>query len=337
MKVSIIGPTGYTGRELIGLLLKHPRVEEVRLFGRRHVLIHQEFPEFLKVFEREVQDIDPEKITTDTDVVFIALPHKISMEITPGLRAVNKGVRIIDLSADYRLQDIDVYKKAYGVDHKDPDHVKSYVYGLCESMREEIAHAQFIANPGCYPTGIEIPLLPLLEKGMVEGTVIADSKSGASGAGKGLSQQLHFVECNENIVPYKIFRHQHAPEIRQFLKGFSKNLGLIFTPHLLPVERGILSVLYVKLTKKIEQEDLTVLFEERFHNEPFVRVLPEGDVPNLLRVKKTNFCDIGLFVDKSQEYIVIVSAIDNLVKGAAGSAVQNMNIMLGFDEKEGLI
>lgn len=337
MKVSIIGPTGYTGRELVKILLKHPNVDEINLFGRRRVLFHEEFPEFTGFFEKEVKDIEPEKINDDSDMIFIALPHKVSMEITPGLRAADPQKKIIDLSADYRLSRSGVYQKAYGTQHKDSLYLGKYTYGLCEAFRKDIKKSRYVANPGCYPTGILIPLIPLLEKGLVQGTIIADSKSGASGAGKGLSQMLHFVECNENLVPYKIFSHQHAPEMMQFISHYEPSLDLIFTPQIIPVERGILTVLYVKLKKDINQEELVLLFQERFASEKFVRVFSPGQAPSLAWVKNTNFCDIGVFVHEEKEYVILISAIDNLVKGASGQAVQNMNIMLGIEETAGLL
>ncbi|MCK5708463.1 MAG: N-acetyl-gamma-glutamyl-phosphate reductase [Candidatus Aureabacteria bacterium] len=336
MKASIIGPTGYTGRELVKILLKHPDIEDLYLFGRRQIYFHEEYPEFIGVFEKEIEKIDAKKIVDVSDIIFIALPHKISMEVTPMLRLQKNDVRIIDLSADYRLENSESYFKAYETEHKDPSFQGKYTYGLCEAKRNDIKKSRLIANPGCYPTSILLPLLPLLEKDCIEGTIIADSKSGASGAGKKLNHMLHFVENNENIVPYKIFKHQHTPEMMQFISSYGGSRDLIFTPHLLPVERGILSVLYIKIKESFKNEDIRNLFEKRFKSEIFVRVLGENDVPSLSRVKNTNFCDIGVFIDPEKEYIVIISAIDNLVKGAAGQAVQNMNIMFGINESKGL-
>ena len=336
MKASIIGPTGYTGRELVKILLKHPKIDEISLFGRRQIAFHEEYPEFLGVFEKSVDEIVPEKIVEKSDIIFMALPHKISMEVTPLLRGISSEIKIIDLSADYRLESAAVYKDAYGVEHKDPSFQGKYTYGLCEAFRDKISKSLLIANPGCYPTGILLSLIPLLENGGIEGTIITDAKSGASGAGKKLSQMLHFVESNENIIPYKIFQHQHTPEMLQVISSYGEPKDLVFTPHLLPVERGILSVTYLKLKKQIKKESVRQIYEERFKKEVFVRVLGENDVPSLARVKNTNFCDIGIFTHADHEHIIIISAIDNLVKGASGQAVQNMNIMFGFNESEGL-
>jgi N-acetyl-gamma-glutamyl-phosphate reductase len=337
MKVSVIGPTGYTGRELVRILLRHGKVEDFLLFGRQEAYFHKEYPEFLGVCEKKIELLEAQKAVQGMDAVFIALPHKVSMEVTPLIRQADKKIKIIDLSADYRLTGADIYKRAYGVEHKDPGYLGKYVYGLCEANREAIRQARFVANPGCYPTSVLIPLIPLMEKGMLEGTVIADCKSGASGAGKSLSQMLHFVECNENIVPYKIFQHQHAYEMAQFMGFFDKSLDLIFTPQLLPIDTGILTVLYIKLKKSADKEKVKALYLERFAGEKFVRVLPESDMPTPAKVRNSNFCDINVFADKQKEYIIVVSAIDNLIKGGSGQAVQNLNIMSGLEEGEGLL
>ena len=336
MKVSIIGPTGYTGKELIKILLKHKSVDDIMLFGRREVVISDEFPELKHICDKKVSVLDVEKITSKSDVVFIALPHKTSMEISPLLRKENKNLKIIDLSADYRLPDASDYKKAYGVEHIDGEYLGKYVYGLCEANREKIKNSNLIANPGCYPTSILIPILPLLEGNFKIGSIIVDSKSGASGAGKALSKKLHFVECNENISPYKIFRHQHMYEMKNFINYYIKDVDFVFTPHLLPIERGILSVIYIENTNNIPKEKVYEIYEKRFEKEFFVRFLGE-DTPDVSAVKNTNFCDIGLFFNEKSKFFIVVSAIDNLVKGASGQAVQNMNIMLGIDEKEGLL
>ncbi len=336
MKVSIVGPTGYTGRELIRILLKHNDVSKIFLFGRREIFINEEFPEFTEVFEEKVNPIDAKKIAEKSDVVFIALPHKASMEISSSIRNEKSGLKIVDLSADYRLEDEIMYEKAYGVKHIDFSSVKKYVYGLCEANRKAIAKSDYVANPGCYPTSILIPLLPLLENNIKLGSVIADSKSGASGAGKSLSKKLHFTECNENFSPYKIFRHQHRYEMMQFFYKYAKEIDFVFTPHLLPLERGILSVIYVENIEKIKSDNIIELYDNRFKSEPFVRIIKGAD-PNLHMVRNTNYCDIALYFSDESRYFIIVSAIDNLVKGASGQAVQNMNIMFGIDEKRGLI
>jgi len=336
-KVAIIGATGYTGLELVKILVRHKQVQLSHLAVRRTPMpkYSEIFPELTKICDMQCSEIDADKICKDSDVIFFALPHKVTMTLMPSF--LNKGKKIIDLSSDYRLKDVSTYEKAYGQKHEDATHVKDFVYGLPEVTKENIKKSQNIANPGCFPTSILLALYPLLKNKCInlEG-IIADSKTGVSGGGREPKPDFHFPECNESVKPYRVGVHQHEPEIEQELGNMAgKNVDIIFVPHLISMTRGILSTVYADLKKEYSWQEIEALYKACYSNEPFVRLKAEGQYPQTKDTTNTNFCDIGFKIIGKK--IVVMSAIDNLVKGASGQAVQNMNIMCGFDEREGIL
>ena len=337
VKVSIVGATGYAGEELLKILIDHPQVEIVSLSAKidKPRKISQIFPELSGKTDLICEEPDFSRIVPGCDLAFLALPHRVSMEAAPEfLRA---GKKVIDLSADYRLKDVSVYEQWYGLKHKNPEYLARAVYGLPEVYREKIKPAQLIANPGCYPTGIILGCLPLLAKGKVTSqNIIVDAKTGLSGAGREKEAVL-VTEMENNFRAYKVDAHQHAPEINQELSAFAgERIEVTFTPHLIPIQRGILSTIYLQLKKALSQEEAQGLYQDFYQNEPYVKVLPEGKFPQLKDVAKTNFCHIGLKISPAKKIAIVICAIDNLVKGASGQAAQNMNIMYGFKETEGL-
>jgi len=337
LKVAIVGATGYAGEELLKILIGHPRVEIVSLSAKidKPRKISQIFPELSGKTDLICEEPDFSRIVPGCDLAFLALPHRVSMEAAPAfLRA---GKKVIDLSADYRLKDVSVYEQWYGLKHKNPEYLARAVYGLPEVYREKIKPAQLIANPGCYPTGIILGCLPFLAKGKVSSqNIIVDAKTGLSGAGREKEAVL-IAEMQDNFRAYKVDAHQHAPEINQELSNFSgQKVEITFTPHLIPIQRGILSTIYLQLKKALSQEEAQGLYQDFYQSEPYVKVLPEGKFPQLKDVAKTNFCHIGLKISPAKKIAIVICGIDNLVKGASGQAVQNMNIMYGFKETEGL-
>ena len=337
MRVGIIGATGYTGVELLRLLLLHPKVEVTVLTSQKYaeVEIDQVFPSLTSRLQLKCEELNIDRISQKVDFIFAAVPHKTAMETVPLF--YQKGKRVVDLSADFRFKDPAVYERWYQK-HTSPDLLPESVYGLPELHREKIRNAKIVGNPGCYPTGALIGLIPLVKKRMVslEGIVI-DSKSGVSGAGRDVVLGSLFCEVNEGVKAYKIFDHRHLPEIEQELSQLvQKKITVTFVPHLIPMDRGILTTLYVNLNKKMKVEEVLDAFQEHYKDEPFVRIYPRGKLPNTKDVRGSNYCDIGVIVNESDGRGVVVTAIDNLVKGASGQAVQNMNIMLGFPETMGL-
>lgn len=336
-KVAIIGATGYTGIELLRLLLVHPKVELTVLTSQKYIglSIEEVFPSLKRRLPLICEGFDGERISKKADFIFTAVPHKTAMEMVPFF--YEKGKRIVDLSADFRFKNPGIYEQWYQR-HQAPDLLSVSVYGLPELHREEIREAKIVGNPGCYPTGALIGLLPLVKKGIIslEGIVV-DSKSGVSGAGRDLVLESLFCEVNEGVKAYKIFAHRHTPEIEQELSQIAqREVKVTFVPHLIPMDRGILTTLYVRLINKMKTSDLINLFKEYYQEEPFVRIYPEGRLPQTKDVRGSNFCDIGIVASETDERAVIVTAIDNLVKGASGEAIQNMNIMLGYPETMGL-
>ena len=338
INVGIVGITGYTGEELIKILLKHKKIKLTALAGRSTAEckpLAEVYPEFSDL-KLQCEPLDVKSLAKKVDVVFLALPHRVSFEIVPEL--INAGKKVIDLSADFRLNDGKIYEKWYGSKHTAPHLLTEAVYGLPEVYREKIKAAKLIANPGCYPTSVILACVPAMKKKIVDTTsVIVDSKSGISGAGRKAAKE-YFANEHPNFRAYNIGgMHRHIPEMEQELsKAVASKVTLTFTPHILPIERGMYSTVYLDLNKKITTADAVGLYKEHYKNEPFVRVLDEGALPSTKNVINTNFCEIGLKVDERIDRLIVVSAIDNLVKGASGQAVQNMNIMYGFDEKEGL-
>ena len=337
LKVAVIGASGYTGVELLRILVGHPEVEICAVTSRQHegLPINQLFPSLSGFCELRCETLDVASIAQRADLVFTALPHKTAMEVVPGF--LDSGCKVVDLSADYRLKDQDIYEKWYQ-QHSSPELFADAVYGLPELYAEKLRSARLVANPGCYPTSVVLALAPLLEKHLIDPkSLIVDSKSGASGAGRGVKLGSLFCEVNEGFKAYGIASHRHTPEIEQELCRLAGcDIRLNFTPHLLPVNRGILSTCYADLLEDKTTEELIELYQHRYSGEDFIRVMPGGQLPNIAYVRGTNFCDIGLVSDQHTGRVIVVSAIDNLVKGAAGQAVQNMNIMYNLPETLGL-
>lgn len=333
--VSIIGGTGYTGSELLRILSNHPGVKikyitSRKMDGVKITKLHPNLRGIGNLDNIEFKNISPDDI--DSDFVFCATPHGASMKIVPEL--YEKDIKIIDLSGDYRFEDIKTYEKWYKLKHTGK---LDAVYGLPELHRENIKKANLVANPGCFPTGSILALAPLVKEDLIEDRIIVDSKTGVSGAGVNPSETTHFPNVNENINPYKLTTHRHSPEIEKELEILaSKNIKLSFTPHLAPITRGILSTAHSFLKGNVDREYIIGIYKKFYKNEPFVRIFDE-EVPTLTGVRGSNFCDIGGFEVDRHGRLVVVSAIDNLVKGASGQAVQNMNLMAGFDETEALL
>ncbi len=334
IKVGIVGGTGYTGVELLRLLAIHPNVAltVITSRGEAGMAVADMFPSLRGYVDLKFSD--PAQVDLSIcDVVFFATPNGIAMQQTRELLA--KNVRVIDLAADFRIKDVATWEKWYGMTHACPELIAEAVYGLPEINREQISKAKLVANPGCYPTAVQLGFMPLLEAGVIDPTyLIADAKSGVSGAGRKAEVHALLAEAGDNFKAYGVAGHRHLPEISQGLAAMAnKQVGLTFTPHLLPMIRGIHATLYAKLTKSV---DLQKLFEERYRNEAFVDVLPKGSHPETRSVRGSNQCRIAVHQPQGGDTVVILSVIDNLVKGAAGQAVQNMNIMFGFSEGLGL-
>ncbi len=333
LRVGVIGATGYTGEELVRLLVRHPHVTIRYTSGKedREAMLQDIFPYLKNRLDLECKALSVEEAIEKCDFIFLSLPHTVSMHYAPLFLKAKK--RVVDISADYRLEDAAVYEKFYKTPHQDAKNLRQAVYGLPEIHRKRIKPAVLVANPGCYPTGAILGLWPGLVADVFQrDTILVDAKSGVTGAGRKADKSLNFSEVNESFKAYKLFEHQHVPEIDQEL-----GISVVFVPHLLPINRGILSTIYVRLKKKMTTHDLIGIYQSRYAKEPFVKVYANGALPEIKNVVGTNFCDIGLKVHPEKSLAVIVTAIDNLDKGAAGQAVQNMNIMAGFDEKEGLI
>ncbi len=335
IKVGIVGGTGYTGAELLRLLAPHPDVELVAITSRAEAgkQVTEIFPNLRGMVDLAFTPPE-ESILRRCDVIFFATPNGTAMGMVPGL--LEAGVRVIDLAADFRLKDAAEWEQWYGMPHACPELLSEAVYGLPETNREAIREARLVACPGCYPTAVQLGFLPLLEAGVVDpGSLIADAKSGVSGAGRKASVGTLLAECSESMKAYAVSGHRHLPEIRQGLQAATgTEVGLVFVPHLTPMIRGIHATLYATLTG--ETADLQALFEQRFAAEPFVDVLPFGSHPETRSVKGANVCRIALHRPQGGATVVVLSVIDNLVKGAAGQAVQNMNLMFGLRESAGL-
>lgn len=337
VKVGIYGASGYTGQELLRLLIGHPDAAVVAVTSRKFkdTPVSEVYPTFAGTTDLRFVDSSPQQLVSSCDVVFLALPHGEAMPVVPAFVAA--GVKVVDLSADFRLRDVSVYEAWY-VKHTASDLLKDAVYGLPELYRDEVKGANLVANPGCYPTSIILGIGPLLKEGCIDpSSIIADSKSGVSGAGRDLQLGSLFCEVNEGFKAYKVGSHRHTPEIEQELGRIAqKDLAISFTPHLLPVNRGILSTIYANLDKKMSTAEVIDIYRKFYAGEKFVRICAAGSLPNISSVRGSNFCDIGCVVDGRTGRVVIVSAIDNLVKGASGQAVQNMNLMCGLPEDAGL-
>lgn len=337
LKVGIIGGSGYVGAELVRLLLLHPMAEIVGVsagkFAGKH--IDDLYANFTNICSAKY--IDEDSVIESADLIFMALPHGLGEKIAR--KCIDLGKKVIDIGADFRLRSEVDYQKWYGLNYEDKDLHEYSVYGLSEIYRSQIKDAKIIGNPGCYPTSVELGLYPVLTSDWYGGGhIVIDSKSGTTGAGKEPSEGLHFPRVNESFAPYKVGAHRHTPEIKQTLSDFTgKAQSITFVPHLLPINRGIISTMYVPLEGVGEKlKAIHDHYKETYQNEKFVRVLGLGETADLKFVKYSNYCDISLHADASNEMLIVVSCIDNMIKGAAGQAIHNMNIMYGFDEDCGL-
>lgn len=341
VRVGILGATGYVGEELIEILLRHPKVKVAAVTASANMEKEEPIGKLLPRLAGRISldcfTLDVERILPLVDMVFLALPHTTSQDIAVSI--VEAGKKVIDLSADFRLKDPSLYEKWYHTPHHHPDYLEKAVYGLTELNHAKIKATELVANPGCYPTGAILALAPLFDKKLPQAdSIIIDAKSGATGAGKKPSPFLHFPEVHGNLKAYKVNAHQHSPEIEQELSELAQeNVDIIFIPHLLPTDRGILTTCYAKLKEGMETSEAVHLYQSFYQNAPFVRVHAVGSWPELAHVVRTNFCDIGVTIDAERKVAIVISAIDNLVKGAAGQAVQNLNCMMGWDEKLGLL
>nr|WP_150959399.1 N-acetyl-gamma-glutamyl-phosphate reductase [Aneurinibacillus sp. XH2] len=338
IRAAIIGSTGYGGVELIRFLLRHPNVEITSVISSSSAgkPLSDGFPHLREIIVDHLDAVDIPLIKQKADVVFAATPHGVSAELVPQL--LDAGLKVIDLSGDFRLKSPAVYEKYYKRKAADEIYLAKAVYGLAEVFGEQCRDADFISNPGCYPTATLLGLIPAVNAGWIDpSTIIVDAKSGVSGAGRGLSQSFHYSEMNENFLAYKVNRHQHTPEIEQVLSQIAgKEVLTTFTTHLVPMTRGILSTMYAQLTDSKSDEEFIDLYREYYKGRPFVRIRPSGQWPATKEVWGSNYCDIGFSVDERTGRVTIVSVIDNLVKGAAGQAIQNLNLMMGWDETTGL-
>lgn len=337
IKAAVLGATGYAGIELVRILSGHPDVE-LEVLGSQSFdgqPIAEVYQNFNHVLDMNCEKLDLEKVAK-CDIAFTALPHGASKEVIPSL--IEKGLKVIDLSGDFRYDDVKVYEKWYGQEHSSPELLRESVYGMPELYRDKVKNARIIGNPGCYTTCSILGAYPLLASGIGNSeNIIVDAKSGVTGAGRGLGLAYHFCECTENTKAYKIATHRHTSEIEQELsKAAGKEVMISFTPHLIPQKRGIFATIYVNLNKKCTTEELVKLYKEFYKDEYFIRVKEAGKLPETKHVAGSNFVDIGMVVDERLNRAVIVSTIDNIFKGAAGQAVQNMNIMFGLDEKTGI-
>lgn len=339
VRCSVIGATGYTGAELIRILAVHPnvKIEHLTTRGEESIPARNIVPGLAKSQNLVIKKTANKDILRDSDVIFLALPHTMAMETAAEL--LKEGKVVIDLSADFRLRSIKNFEDWYKAEHTQKKLLSKAVYGLPELNRSEIRKTNLIANPGCYPTGAALGLLPLLKEKLIDlHSIIIDSKSGVSGAGKKLAMTTHFSEVNENFNAYKVNQHQHMPEIEQTLsQAAGDDVKITFVPHLLPITRGIFSTIYTKKHASVKPGKIIEAFEAYYKVEPFVRFLGEGMSPTIKSVAHTNFCDISVQINPKTHQVIVMTTIDNLVKGASGQAVQNMNIRMNFSEEAGLL
>lgn len=336
-KIGIVGD-GYTAADLLRLMAGHSYLKPQCIFSTENIgrRIDEVYPHLKGFSDLTCQAGDLELIKNECDAVFLALPHGLSVPIVKEL--LSSGVKIVDLGADFRLKDSQVYEKYYELVHEAPELLSRAIYGMPELYRNDIRDSQLVANPGCFPTSAIIPLAPLLLAGLIEEKgIIIDSKTGVSGAGKALKQSSMFCEVNEGVRAYGVGTHRHTPEIAQELSfAAGKKAEVIFTPHLVPMNRGILTTAYSKLKKEIRAHQVRAVLEDFYRQEKFVRILPEGVMPHTKWVYGSNYIDIGIYADDDTGNVILVSALDNLVKGASGQAIQNLNVMLGVEEDTGL-
>ena len=338
IKAGIIGATGYAGAELVRLLMGHKEVEIVWYGSRSYVdqRYASVYQNMFQIVDAKCLDDNIEELARQADVIFTATPQGYLASVLT--EEILNNTKIVDLSADFRIKDVATYEKWYKIEHKSPQFIKEAVYGLCEINREDIKKARLIANPGCYTTCSILTAYPLAKEGLIDmNSLIVDAKSGTSGAGRGAKLPNLFCEVNENMKAYGVASHRHTPEIEEQLSYASGEEVLInFTPHLVPMNRGILATEYANLKKDVSYEDVKAIYDAYYKDEKFIRILPEGICPETKWVEGSNFVDVNVKVDERTGRVVMMGALDNLVKGAAGQAVQNMNILFGFEETEGL-
>lgn len=338
IKAGIIGATGYAGAEIVRLLMGHPEVE-IKWLGSRSY-IDQRYADIYRNMFQIVEDIckddNLDKLAEEVDVIFTATPQGFCASVIN--EEILSKVKVIDLSADFRIKDVAIYEKWYGIEHKSPEYIKEAVYGLCEINREDIKKARLVANPGCYTTCSILSLYPLVKEGLIDpSTIIIDAKSGTSGAGRGAKVDNLFCEVNENMKAYGVATHRHTPEIEEQL-GYAagQEIVLNFTPHLVPMNRGILVTAYASLKEKVSYETVKAAYDKYYEKEKFVRVLEKDVCPQTKWVEGSNYVDVNFKIDERTGRVIVMGALDNLVKGAAGQAVQNMNLVFGLDESTGL-
>jgi N-acetyl-gamma-glutamyl-phosphate reductase len=338
IKAGIIGSTGYAGQEIVRLLLQHGGVE-IKWYGSRSYIDEKYYNVFRNMFQlvdERCLDDNMDELAKQVDVIFTATPQGLCAKLVS--EEILSQVKIIDLSADFRIKDVATYEEWYGIKHASPEFIDEAVYGLCEINREKVKNARLIANPGCYPTCSFLSIYPLAKAGLIDmNSIIIDAKSGTSGAGRGAKVANLFCEVNENIKAYGVATHRHTPEIEEQLSYASgQNVTINFTPHLVPMMRGILVTAYANLTKEVTYEEVKAIYDEAYQNEKFVRVLEKDATPETRWVEGSNYVDVNFKIDPRTNRIIMMGAMDNLVKGAAGQAVQNMNLMFGFPEDQGL-
>ncbi|MBN1517093.1 N-acetyl-gamma-glutamyl-phosphate reductase [Candidatus Sumerlaeota bacterium] len=339
IKVGIIGAKAYTAGELIRILLRHPETEIAMLAAR------VEAPEDPAVYHPQlrgqcgvpIEPIDCDRIAEACDFVFLTMPHMAGAEYA--LEMTKRGVKVADLSADFRFRNLATYEKTYGIKHIAPELNDEAPYGLVEIYRDQLKGKRLVAVPGCYVTSVLLPLAPIIAADWIDrASIISDSKSGVSGAGRTPSDTTHFCEADESMMAYKVATHRHQPEIEETLSDLAgESVQILFVPHLAPMYRGILSTIYLQLTRPMTLPEIYTVYQQRYGDEPFIRLLPPGQSPRTKDVAMTNFCDIGLMLDPRTNRLIVVSALDNLIKGASGQAVQVMNAMLGIEETAGLL
>ena len=338
IKAGIIGATGYAGAEIVRLLMGHPEVE-IKWLGSRSY-IDQRYADIYRNMFQIVEDVcrddNLDKLAEEVDVIFTATPQGFCASVIN--EEILSKVKVIDLSADFRIKDVATYEKWYGIEHKSPEYIEEAVYGLCEINREDIKKARLVANPGCYTTCSILSLYPLVKEGLIDpSTIIIDAKSGTSGAGRGAKVDNLFCEVNENMKAYGVATHRHTPEIEEQL-GYAagQEIVLNFTPHLVPMNRGILVTAYASLKEKVSYETVKAAYDKYYEKEKFVRVLEKDVCPQTKWVEGSNYVDVNFKIDERTGRVIVMGALDNLVKGAAGQAVQNMNLVFGLDESTGL-
>lgn len=339
IKVGILGATGYVGEELARLLLQHPKAEISSITSQSYIgkEFDSVYENFKNIFTQKCEKEDIESMADNVDMIFLALPHGIASKKIN--QVLLKKVKIIDIGADFRLKDKNTYESWYEIEHHSGNLLEEAVYGLCEWKRDKVKNANLVANPGCYTTCSILSLAPLLKEGILkEDSIIIDAKSGISGAGRSLNIGTHFTECNESVKAYKIASHRHTPEIEQELSEISgKSVMITFTPHLIPVNRGILTTSYASLKDKMSYKDIQDIYNKYYGKEYFIRLTQKNILPEIKWIKGSNFCDIGFSIDERTNRVIIIGVLDNMIKGAAGQAIQNMNLMFGLEEQMGLM